>query len=153
MTIHNIHEGVSSGAEIAPVVQPLATVQAPDTGVASVVEALARHARRRPEHAALVTHDGALSYGALWKRAAASYMLDRGISPGDRVLLSTLRPSAFAVGYFATHLAGAISVPLDGEASAAALSDLVRRVEPRLIVVPPPCRRGRSVGRRGRAPP
>ena len=136
MTIHNAYDGVSPGAEVMLPVQPLATLEAADGGVESIVEALARHARRRPEHTALVTSEGTLSYGELWKRAAAaaSYMLDRGILRGDRVLLSSQRASAFAIGYFATHLAGAISVPVDSEASASALSDLVRRVEPKLII-------------------
>lgn len=136
MTIHDALDGLSSLAKSNSQLPSLATLQRSNYDTASVVEALAQHARRRPEHPALITPAGALSYGALWTRAAAvaSFMLDRGILRGDRVLISTQRPSSFAVGYFAAHLAGAISTPVSGDVSAAALSELVRRVEPKLII-------------------
>src|SRR5689334_20008459 len=136
MAPDNAIDDAASGADRAAQLASFTAVQSSNRDYTSVVEALAQHARRRPEHPALITGEGVLNYGELWKRAAAaaSFMLDRGILRGDRVLISTLRAPAFAIGYFATHLAGAISAPVDGEIFPAALSDLVRRVAPKLII-------------------
>jgi long-chain acyl-CoA synthetase len=100
--------------------------------VHSVVETLHQRAVRHPERVALVHGDQRVSYGELWGRvsAAAGYLSDCGVRQGERVLLAAPSVPAFAYGYFATHLLGAVCIPIDPYAPASRRDEIVRRTQP-----------------------
>lgn len=104
----------------------------------TVAEALFHRAVERPAHPAIVTADRSrtLSYGELWERASAlaCYLDAHGVEAGDRVMLAAASSPEFAVAYFATHLARAVAVPVDGSAPLPRLRDLAQRVDPKLVI-------------------
>jgi len=73
-----------------------------------------------------------VSFGELWSRiaAAACCLSDCGVRAGDRVLLEAPSVPAFAYAYFATHLLGAVAVPMDPNATAARRAELIGRTRP-----------------------
>lgn len=112
----------------------LTVARAPERALETVVAALARRASLHPSRAALIAGGKRVSYGELWQNAsAAAHELGRrGVKRGDRVLLAAPSVPAFAYGYFATHLLGAVAVPLDPHAPPARRDELMRRAAPSL---------------------
>jgi O-succinylbenzoic acid--CoA ligase len=76
---------------------------------------LLRAADRRPDHEALVTEDGSLSYRELLTEvdAVAAELWRVGAGPGERVVLSLPPGRAFVVALHAVLCIGAVAVPLD----------------------------------------
>ena len=97
-----------------------------------MIETLSQRAARHPERVALLCGDQRVSYGELRSRvvAAACYLSDCGVRPGDRVLLAAPSVPAFAYGYFATHLLGAVAVPINPHAPAPHRDELIQRTLP-----------------------
>jgi long-chain acyl-CoA synthetase len=97
-----------------------------------VIETLCQRAERQPERLALACGDQRVSYGEFWNHvlSAACYLSDCGVRPGDRVLLSAPSVPSFAYGYFATHLVGAVCVPIDPHAPTLRRDEIVRRTQP-----------------------
>jgi len=58
--------------------------------------------------------------------AAAVELLERGVKPGDRVVLCSEGQSAWSIGYFAILKAGCTAVPVDHTLSAEPLARLIR---------------------------
>jgi long-chain acyl-CoA synthetase len=80
-----------------------------------LIELLARPARERPQHTALVHGDVRLSYAELSEQAArvAHGLAARGIRPGDAVALVLGNTPAFVVAFFGVTGLGGIAVPLN----------------------------------------
>jgi long-chain acyl-CoA synthetase len=99
--------------------------------VQSVIETLGQRATRHPERVALLCGDQRVTFGDLWDRvvAAACYLSDCGVRSGDRVVLAGPSVPAFAYGYFATHLLGAVAVPMDPHAPAPRCDELIQRTQ------------------------
>jgi long-chain acyl-CoA synthetase len=99
-----------------------------------VVEAIEKHANSRPESAAIIIGDTTVSYGSLFENClgVAAHFKDRGLVAGDRVLLKAERSLPFIVSYFATHLAGGITIPLSPDVPPARLEEILATVEPKL---------------------
>lgn len=106
----------------------------------SLVEALAERAARHPKRAALIAGARHVSYGELWERivAAAYHLATSGVGRGDRVLLAAPSTPAFACGYFAVHLLGAVAVPLDPNAPQGRLEELIGRAAPKVMFAAQP---------------
>jgi acyl-CoA synthetase (AMP-forming)/AMP-acid ligase II len=102
----------------------------------SVVDALKYQAERRAMQPAIVAGNRAVSYAELWQGAVASaiFFQGRGVAPGDRVLIAARSMPAFAFAYFGAHLARAVAVPLEAAAPAQRAKELVRRINPKLVV-------------------
>jgi long-chain acyl-CoA synthetase len=100
--------------------------------VQCVIETLRQRAMQQPERVALVCGDQRVSYAEFWNHvvAAASHLFDCGVRPGDRVLLAAPSVPAFGYGYFATHLLGAVCVPIDPHAPTSLRDEIVRRTQP-----------------------
>ncbi len=98
----------------------------------SVIETLGRRAALHPERDALIASDQRVSYGELWARVmtAAYELANCGVGHGDRVLLAAPSVPAFAYGYFATHLLGAVAVPVDPHAPMPRRDELIQRTQP-----------------------
>jgi long-chain acyl-CoA synthetase len=82
----------------------------------------------------LISNDVRVSYAQLWARvlAAATEFVRAGVHQGDRVLLAAHSTPAFACGYFATHLLGAVAVPFDPLAPTPRREELIERTQPKL---------------------
>lgn len=93
-----------------------------------VTDSLASLGRRHPDRTALVSDDGALTYGEL--AAAANHMADAlvamGTGLGHRVGLIGHKAAGSVVALYGILGAGAAYVPLDPAAPAARVAELVR---------------------------
>jgi acyl-CoA synthetase (AMP-forming)/AMP-acid ligase II len=89
--------------------------QTTETRLASVVEALVRHAERTPHKLCLLFEGEQWSYGRLRERAEtfAATLRTWGPRPGDRVALFLGNCPDFQAVYLGTHLAGGVVVPVN----------------------------------------
>ncbi|WP_329413213.1 amino acid adenylation domain-containing protein [Streptomyces sp. NBC_00704] len=80
-----------------------------------VVELIHAHAAARPTATALRTPAGAVTYADLWARAglAAKALTDRGVRPGDTVVVRMPSGPRAIVAMLGSWLAGAAFVPVD----------------------------------------
>ncbi|MGE0870127.1 MAG: class I adenylate-forming enzyme family protein [Kofleriaceae bacterium] len=104
-----------------------------------VPDILRRAARRAPDRTAIQIDGGpAITYGDWWTRAqrTAHGLIARGVRPGDRVAIAFANDRAieFSVAYMATHLAGAIAVPINMRFSDHERERVLAHAEPRLIL-------------------
>ncbi len=101
----------------------------------TLLEHLVEHAGRRPTAPALIDDQRVVTYTDLVELVAggAALLADRGVRPGDRVLLQGHNSVALAVAYFATHAAGAVAVPVDAALSADALRHVIEECSPALL--------------------
>ena len=93
-------------------------------------------ARRAPDRTALVWDGGALTFGALDRRAAAlaERLGGRGVKPGDSVALTIGNHWAFAVALLAGWKLGATVAPLDALLKDDERADIVADLAPALVV-------------------
>src|ERR671916_2694110 len=86
------------------------------TRPASVAEAFALDARRAPDKPCLRFEGEEWSYGRLLDRAEdfAAALRTWGLEPGDRVALFLGNHPDFLVAYLGAHLAGGVTVPVNG---------------------------------------
>lgn len=89
-------------------------------------ELFAEQARRFPDKPALVQGDVALTYAELQRRSdgLAGLLLDRGVGPGDNVILAGGRTPETVVGLLAVMKAGAAVVPVDPATTASRLAGI-----------------------------
>lgn len=86
---------------------------------------------------ALLTLQGDVSYGELRLQVErlAAFLLQRGLQPGERLLLVAESSPFWVYAYLATLLAGGVCVPLPMLSEANCLRDIVARTEPRFVFV------------------
>lgn len=94
------------------------------------------HSLSSPDKTALIQGETEVSYAQLWQHimTAAQRYLERGLQPGDRVVLSASKDIRFVYAYFGAHLAGLITVPIDQETNLTRLNRIVDCSHPRLMV-------------------
>lgn len=94
------------------------------------------HSLSSPDKTALIQGETEVSYAQLWQHimTAAQRYLERGLQPGDRVVLSASKDIRFVYAYFGAHLAGLITVPIDQETNLTRLNRIVDCAQPRLMV-------------------
>ena len=75
------------------------------------------------------------TYADLWEDAGrvASYLQERGVQKGDRVLIWGPNMPQWVLAFFGAFRAGAIAVPLDIRSASDFVERVVERTEPRLI--------------------
>ncbi len=93
----------------------------------ALTEALFRNAAERPDKTALIENEIPTTWGELADLAAgaASYLLDRGLHPGEIVMLRTQQALAFVAVYLGVRAAGGVPAPLErnGPAGIAPVAD------------------------------
>lgn len=96
---------------------------------------LRRAAKKFPERTALIFKDQKISYKQLYQRACAfSNMLkQRGVKPGDRVIMCFENSPAFYVAYFGIWQVGAVVVPLNTFLKETELAHIIGDAQPTLI--------------------
>jgi len=94
-----------------------------------VVQSIRERAEAHPDRAALVRGAQRVTYGELWTAivSGAAHLAGRGVRPGDRVIIAAPSTPAFVFAYFATHLLGAVAVPVDPNAHASRRDELIER--------------------------
>jgi amino acid adenylation domain-containing protein/FkbM family methyltransferase len=85
---------------------------------------------------AIVSSDGDLSYGDLWRRvdAITGSLYRSGVAPGDHVGLFFLRSADYVASLLATWLVGAVAVPVDPEFPAERVDQILSAADPRLVL-------------------
>ncbi|NRQ37391.1 long-chain fatty acid--CoA ligase [Nonomuraea sp. NN258] len=101
----------------------------------------ARRAQMTPERVAFVHRDRSLTYAQVHERAnrLAARLRAAGIGPGDRVAYLGPNHPAFAETMFATHVLGAIFVPLNARLTEPELAYLLAHSGAAALVYAPEC--------------
>ncbi|MEV0755443.1 long-chain fatty acid--CoA ligase [Streptosporangium sp. NPDC050280] len=101
----------------------------------------ARRAQMSPQRTAFVLAGRSVSYADVHRRATrlASRMREEGIGAGDRVAYLGPNHVAFAETMFATHLLGAVFVPLNFRLTAPEIGYMLRHSGASLLVYDPGC--------------
>ncbi|MGW8776039.1 amino acid adenylation domain-containing protein, partial [Streptomyces sp. NPDC055794] len=97
---------------------------------------VARHAADRPDHLAVESADGTLTYGELNERAnrLARRFLELGAGPERFVAVALPRSADLVVSALAAFKAGAAYLPVDPAYPAERITHLVRDADPALVV-------------------
>ncbi|MGA5166565.1 MULTISPECIES: long-chain-fatty-acid--CoA ligase [Streptomyces] len=87
----------------------------PGAATPGAAHLLAHSAARRPDHPALVTAAGRVTYRELWDlaRRYAAVLREHGVGPGDRVALLLTNTPHFPAAYFGALALGATVVPVN----------------------------------------
>jgi len=108
-----------------------------DIGTATVIDAIARHARERPDEPALLPGDQPVqSYAELWDHASrlASALGDAGVQPGDQVAIWATRSAPVVAAAVAAMALGAAYLPIDPTYPAARVRRILEVGDPRVMV-------------------
>ncbi|HEX2386272.1 MAG TPA: AMP-binding protein [Candidatus Binatia bacterium] len=99
-------------------------------------EVLAAAARRFPDKAALVFKNEEIAFAALDRKVSglAGHIQYQGVRPGDRVGMLLPNSIAFALAYYATQRAGAVTVVLDARLKGKELGGVLRDADLKLLV-------------------
>jgi fatty-acyl-CoA synthase len=97
-----------------------------------IADLLARTAKRRPEHRALVWDGGVETFADLDRLVTrvAHAMADRGVGKGDRIVIFAHNSRDYIVYYFALARLGAISVPANFMLNADELAYILDHSQP-----------------------
>jgi long-chain acyl-CoA synthetase len=100
-----------------------------------LVHTLLERAEHDGDRLALATDGVSLTWAELAARVrgTAARLADEGVTAGDRIVLAASTSPAFVAGYFATHLLGAIALPVDPRIPAGRLGRIADAVDPRAI--------------------
>ena len=92
-------------------------------------------ARRWPEALALVEGDDRRTFAELWQecRAAASALLERGVTTGDRIAIWAPNRREWVVAAVAAQTCGAAIVPLNTRLKGREAGDILRRTHARML--------------------
>jgi long-chain acyl-CoA synthetase len=97
---------------------------------------LEQSAARFPDKVALVHDSVRATYAQVngWANALGSFLLDRGLRPGDRVALLMDNCPEYVVSYYGALKAGAVITPLITDLKPERLGKVIRELEPRFLL-------------------
>ncbi len=101
----------------------------------NIAEHVARIARERPHHPALIFEGQSLSYATLEQCASAlaDAMARAGVKTGDRIALYLPNIPAFALAYLASLRLGAIAVSINAMLKAEEVAFILKDTTPRIV--------------------
>lgn len=101
----------------------------------------ARRAQMSPDRTAFVFADRRVTYARVFERTTllASRLRADGVRPGDRVAYLGPNHPAFAETMFATHMLGAVFVPLNARLAAPEISYMLEHSGASVLVYAPEC--------------
>ncbi|MDA8355238.1 MAG: amino acid adenylation domain-containing protein [Actinomycetota bacterium] len=108
-----------------------------DAGAATVVDAIARHARERSDHPAILSGEQPpLSYAELWDHASrlADALAGAGVRAGDQVAIWATRSAPVVAASVAAMALGASYLPIDPTYPAARVRRILEVGDPRVMV-------------------
>src|SRR4030067_2753222 len=105
------------------------------TKMVPIVSKIVSYADNTDNGIAIIAEDQKISYKTLTEKiySAASKLLEMGVSRGERVILAASKSPSFIYGYFATHLIGAVAVPIDPQTPETRIEYIIKKVRPRVI--------------------
>ncbi len=104
----------------------------------TIVEAVLAHGEEQPEKLAVAFKTQQVSYGELCRlmRGMALILSDRyQIGKGDFVALAAVSKPEYVAAWLAIQYLGAVSIPLDKSAKAAAVEDICDYAKPKLLLI------------------
>lgn len=102
-----------------------------------IEEYLQKYAAISANRTAIIVKNNYTSYGELWRMVGgfSRYLvMEYGVKSGDRIVVKTMQTLNFAVVYFATHLSGAIFVPLEKTVSNDRAADVLQETDARVYI-------------------
>lgn len=103
----------------------------------SILQAIDFHATHNPDKIAIYTVEGKpIIYAAMLKniQRAATFLSNRGIRKGDKVILSAQKEVEFIYFYFASHMLGIINVVVDSKNSDEHIEYIASVVSPSIAI-------------------
>ena len=93
-------------------------------------------ARRWPDALALIEGDDRRTFNELWQecRAAASALLERGVTTGDRIAIWAPNRREWVIAAIAAQTCGAAIVPLNTRLKGREAGDILRRTHARMLL-------------------
>ena len=106
-----IHEGILNGAAL---LSEMTAAMRQRRYEDSMVAFVKRYASETPRKLCIADPDESMNYLEFWQRIRekAAALKARGVSPGDRVLARARQRGDFLALHFATHLLGAVFIPV-----------------------------------------
>ncbi len=103
--------------------------------ICPVVTGLIRRIDEGGDDIAIIADDRRISYRTLAEKilSAASRLVELGVSRGDRVMLAASGTPSFIYGYFATHLIGAVAVPVAPQSPEKKIDYFAGKVTPKAV--------------------
>ena len=100
---------------------------------------LAPNLERHPEKTAYLCGDEAISYRQLAEGTyrVAAFLREKGVGPGDRVLIALLDSPVFVAAFLGTTLIGAVAVAVNTALSGALYEHILNDCDARLILASP----------------
>ncbi len=97
---------------------------------------LENSAARFPDKVALIKDQNRVSYGQINADAdgLGSFLVDRGVQKGDRVVILLENGYAYVVSYFGILKAGAVAVPISIDLKSGSLEQLLVELEPAALI-------------------
>lgn len=102
----------------------------------SIVSAVAKFAKERPDRAAVIANDNQITYGELWQeiQGFAAYISSFGFKKGSRIIVKSDSDIWFAVSCFAIQLTGNVHVPLEKSIGAKGLEDVASQLGAAMVI-------------------
>ncbi len=103
----------------------------------SIVEALSMQAENQPDNIVVIdNNEEQITYSDLWKevKGFAAYLKSTGIEKNDKVVIKSSHTISYVVSFLGTHLAGAISVPLEKSIGNDGLDDVAKLMKASIVV-------------------
>ncbi|MBQ9761782.1 MAG: acyl--CoA ligase [Oscillospiraceae bacterium] len=104
--------------------------------LSSVALIIQQKAQEHPEKAALIVNDEYCSYGLLAEqnRRAARYLQEKGIRPGDRVVVEADHLLPYVYLWYGIQLLGACFVPVEKNTPSARVAEIARELDAAVMV-------------------
>ena len=102
----------------------------------SIVSAVAKFAKERPDRAAVIANDNKITYAQLWKeiQGFAEYIKSFGFKEGSRIIVKSDSDIWFAVSCFAIQLTGNVHVPLEKSIGVKGLEDVASQLGAAMVI-------------------
>ena len=102
----------------------------------SIVSAVAKFAKERPDRVAVIANDNEITYAQLWKeiQGFAEYIKSFGFKEGSRIIVKSDSDIWFAVSCFAIQLTGNVHVPLEKSIGVKGLEDVASQLGAAMVI-------------------
>lgn len=102
----------------------------------SIVSAVAKFAKERPDRVAVIANDNEITYAQLWKeiQGFAEYIKSFGFREGSRIIVKSDSDIWFAVSCFAIQLTGNVHVPLEKSIGVKGLEDVASQLGAAMVI-------------------
>lgn len=102
----------------------------------SIAETIQSHALAQPDKVAVIAEDRTVNYSQLWTliKAAAQGLTQKGVKPGDRVVVESAHTVEFVACCYGIHLAGGVHVPIENHCPATRSGEIAAELSASLLL-------------------